>query len=211
MRNSHAIDDIASIPRGEITPITSILIVDDSKSVAMLLGKILENRGYNCILAYNSEEARVNLSEKEFDLVLSDMNMPPGESGLELIRYITKNHLDTATILITAEDDPELGQTAIDLGAFGYIIKPFNNNELIINVSNALVRSRLTKVNRNSQKRLEQMVLNRTKELLETITRLERAEKSLKHSQEETINRLAKAAEFRDNETANHIMRMSRY
>lgn len=188
----------------------TVLVVDDSQPVVALLQKLLTSAGHTCQTALSAEEAQERLQERSFDLVLSDLNMP-GKSGIELIEDISKNHPETATILVTGEDDPELGRLAFRLGAFGYVVKPFNNTQLIINVTNALIRRKLTIENRNYQNKLEQAVLNNTKELLNTIYRLELTQKKVRLSQEETIYRLAKAAEFRDNETAMHIQRMSRY
>jgi putative two-component system response regulator len=97
------------------------------------------------------------------------------------------------------------------MGAYGYIIKPFKPNEVLIGVANALRRRDLEVENRNHRLRLEQMVRDRTDELWGAIARLEQAERELRLSQEETIQRLSIAAEFRDNETARHIQRMSEY
>ena len=188
----------------------SILVVDDSTQIVNLITHILTMQGHNCDSASSAEEAQGKLASNSYDLVLSDMKMG-GMSGIELIEDIFSNYPDTATILVTGEDDPSLGQKAIQLGAYGYVIKPFNRNELTVNVTNALIRRKLSIENKNYQGKLEKTVLERTKELMESITRLERAEERLRDSQEETIARLARAAEFRDNETAHHIQRMSRY
>ena len=197
---------------GEIpAPKATVLVVDDSDMVVRLICDLLKPRGYACDVAMNAEQARGKLMESTYDLILTDVNMPPGDSGLELVQHVVKEYPDTATIIITAIDNPETGTLALELGAYGYVIKPFNNTELFINVSNALIRRRLMIENRNQSAKLAREVVNRTKELMTTIQRLERADKQLRLSQEETIHRLAKAAEFRDNETAQHIKRMSRY
>lgn len=195
----------------EAVPKAAVLVVDDSEMVIQLLRDLLEPNGYACDVAMNANEARAKLARNTYDLVLTDVNMPPGDSGLELIRHVVKECQDTATIIITAIDSPETGNMALEIGAYGYVIKPFNNTELLINISNALIRRRLTIENRNHSAKLRREVVNRTKELMTTIQRLERADKQLRLSQAETIHRLAKAAEFRDNETAQHIKRMSHY
>ncbi len=192
-------------------PKVNVLIVDDSPMVVQLVSDVLEPHGYSCTKAYNSLEAQTRLQQQPFDLLLTDVNMPPGDSGLALMQHVVKYFPETATIIITAIDNAETGNLALKLGAYGYIIKPFDNNELLINVSNALIRRQLSLENQNYKAQLEKEVLGRTNELMTTIQRLERMDKQLRISQEETIHRLAKAAEFRDNETAQHIMRMSRY
>ena len=198
-------------PEDLSVPKAVVLVVDDSQMVTQLICALLRPKGYACDVAMNMDEAQSYLESKTYDLILTDVNMPPGDSGLELIRHVAVEYPETAAIIVTAIDDPETGKMALELGAYGYVIKPFNNTELLINISNALIRRKLTIENRNHSLRLKQEVVERTKELMTTIHRLESTYKQLRLSQEETIHRLAKAAEFRDNETAQHINRMSRY
>ncbi|MEK6525425.1 MAG: HD domain-containing phosphohydrolase, partial [Nitrospirota bacterium] len=147
--------------------------------------------------------ARSRLEEEQFALILCDVNMP-GESGLQLIKYVINEHPDTAAVMVTGLDDPQLANIALEVGAYGYIIKPFESNEVLINVANALRRRRLEIDNTAHREKLEQTVLQRTAALRHALKRLELAA-------EETIRRLAIAAEFRDDETARHIQRMSLY
>ncbi|HZA19382.1 MAG TPA: HD domain-containing phosphohydrolase [Actinomycetota bacterium] len=187
-----------------------LLVVDDEPPIRRVLCRLLERNGYECEEAGDAEEAILALKKGDFSLVLTDMDMP-GSSGLDLIMQINEAFPDTATMMVTGMDDAKLAGTALDIGAYGYIIKPFEPNEILINVWNALRRRRLEIDNRGHRQRLEQMVKERTSDLWEAIARLERAEKDLRVSREETIQRLAIAAEFRDDETAQHIQRMSRY
>ena len=90
-------------------------------------------------------------------------------------------------------------------------MKPFKPNELIINVGNALRRRTLEIENRNHREMLEQTVLARTTALRETIAQLESSDTELRRLREETIRRLSWAAEFRNQETGEHIVRMSLY
>ena len=108
-------------------------------------------------------------------------------------------------------DDRRFAQVAIDLGAYGYILKPFKPNELIINVGNALRRRSLEIENRGHREQLEQTVLERTSALRDTIAQLETSDLELRRLREETIRRLSWAAEFRNQETGEHIVRMSLY
>ena len=113
--------------------------------------------------------------------------------------------------MVTGMDDRRYADVAIELGAYGYILKPFKPNELIINVGNALRRRTLEIENRGSRERLEQIVLDRTSALRDTISRLETSDRELRRLREETIRRLSWAAEFRNQETGEHIVRMSLY
>jgi putative two-component system response regulator len=187
-----------------------ILVVDDEVSICRVLCRLLDRNGYACDAAADADEAMRFLKKDEYALVLTDMDMP-GSSGLDLMMQILDEYPNTATVMVTGMDDAKLAEKALEVGAYGYIIKPFERNEILINVSNALRRRGLEIENRNHRLRLEQMVKERTAELWGAIARLERAEKDLSSSREETIQRLAIAAEFRDDETSQHIQRMSRY
>lgn len=187
-----------------------ILIVDDEPPIRTMLARLLEGHGYACTLAADAAEARACLKATRFALILCDVNMP-GESGLELVTHVLAEYQDTAAVMVTGLDNPQLATTALELGAYGYIIKPFEANEVLINVVNALRRRRLEIETRAHREQLEQTVLARTAELRRTVERLERAERDVRQSREETIKRLAIAAEFRDNLTAQHIQRMSQY
>ncbi|WP_447980381.1 HD domain-containing phosphohydrolase [Candidatus Nitrospira bockiana] len=188
----------------------NILIVDDEIAIQRMLSRLLEQYGYCCTFASNAKEARERLQDKEFSLVLCDVNMP-GESGLDLVRFILAQYPLTAVVMVTGLDNPQLASVALELGAYGYILKPFESNEIVINVANALRRRRLEIENRAHRERLELTVLERTSALRHAIESLERAEKELRLSREETIQRLAIAAEYRDGATAQHIQRMSHY
>jgi putative two-component system response regulator len=107
-------------------------------------------------------------------------------------------------------DDPATAAVACDLGAYGYVVKPFEVNEILIAAANALRRRHLEQENRAHRRHLERLVSERTADLTSTIERLSRAELALRQSQEEAIRRLAFAAEFRDPATGAHIDRMSR-
>ena len=187
-----------------------ILVVDDEEPVTRMLARMLQRAGYDCEVAFNAEQAKDLLAAKGFALVLSDVNMP-GDSGIQLITDILDQYPDTAVVMVTGEDDTSLAKVALDRGAYGYVIKPFEPNEILINVANALRRRELEIENRGHRERLEEMVRHRTSELWKSVQELEIAQKELRSSREETIRRLAMAAEFRDNETARHFHRMSRY
>lgn len=191
-------------------PAPRILVVDDEEPIRRVLSRILERNGYECFPAEDAETARARLAEEPFDLLLTDMDLP-GESGLDLLNLVATRHPDMATVMVTGFDDTNLANSALDLGAYGYIIKPFEPSEIIINVSNALRRRTLEIEARSHQRRLESMVKERTAELWKAVASLERTEQELRRSREETIQRLSIAAEFRDDETARHVQRMGRY
>ena len=142
----------------------NILVVDDEEQVRRLLNRTLSGIDYACTLAADGAEARKCLDRQPFDLALCDVNMP-GESGIDLARHIASEYQDMAVIILTAMDDPKTADAAIEAGTYGYIIKPFNPNELIINIRNALRRRKLEIVNQTYRQDLEQMVKERTVKL----------------------------------------------
>ncbi|MEO5574699.1 MAG: response regulator [Gaiellaceae bacterium] len=192
------------------TPSDRILIVDDEDQIRTLLARLLGAHGYDCVTAESAATARRLLQETRFALVLSDVNMP-GESGIDFTREVLARHPDTAVVMVTGMDDRSYADAAIELGAYGYVLKPFKPNELIINVGNALRRRTLEIENRTHRDLLEQTVLARTTALRDTISQLESSDAELRRLREETIRRLSWAAEFRNQETGEHIVRMSLY
>jgi putative two-component system response regulator len=172
-----------------------ILIVEDDEHVGRLVRAMLEDKGYTCSIATNATDAKRLLDETEPELVLCDVNLPDA-SGLDLTRHATASHRDTAVVMMSGLDDPAVAEDALTLGAYGYIIKPFTPNELLIGVANAVRRRALEIDNRARHEELENIVRLRTA--------------ALRRSHEETIRRLAAAAEWRDEETGRHIERMSR-
>ena len=172
-----------------------ILIVDDDPDVSEALRRLVADDGHVATVTYDTTEARAELRSVSFELILCDVNLP-GESGLEFVRDIVGGRTDVAVLMVSGADDPRLAETALELGAYGYIVKPFRDSEVNIGIANALRRRRLEIENKAHHERLEQLVAERTLEL--------------GRSREETIHRLARAAELRDHETGQHIERDSR-
>jgi DNA-binding response OmpR family regulator len=119
-----------------------ILIVDDERAIRELMRRVLETSGYVCVTAASGEEADELLASGSYHLMLADLQLP-GESGLDLIGRVRDAHPDTAAIMVTGTDDPQLADTALKLGACGYVVKPFSPTVLSIHVLNALRRRKL--------------------------------------------------------------------
>ncbi|MDZ7698916.1 MAG: response regulator [Deltaproteobacteria bacterium] len=171
-----------------------ILVVDDEEPVGRLLARILKKVHRECCLALSAEEARRILKEEIFDLILCDIRLP-GESGISLVEHVISHHPDTAVIMVTAEDDPETVEKALEIGAYGYIVKPFQRSEVIINVASALRRQRLEVESRNYREDLERMVADRTAKLEQTLDGI--------------IQVVAHTVESRDPYTAGHQVRVA--
>src|SRR5437762_3600203 len=107
----------------------SILIVDDEEPIRRMLSRLLERHGYPCKVASDATDARKQLETQQFALILCDVNMP-GESGLDLVRHVLREYPHTAAVMVTGLDDPQLAGIALEHGAYGYIVKPFESNEV---------------------------------------------------------------------------------
>ena len=179
-----------------------IIIVDDEEPIRQVLGHLIEMNGGACVLASDAAEARTFMTDQNFDLILCDVNMP-GESGIDFIRYVLTEYPETAVIMVTAVDDPEVVETALEIGAYGYVIKPFQPNEVVINISNALHRRKLEIENRRHREDLEKLVLERTDALKNTMNDLQKALDGI-------IEAMGLTVETRDPYTAGHQRRVAK-
>lgn len=120
-----------------------VLIVDDEQPVREMIARMVTTEGEReCQTAGDAAEARVLLARQGFSIVICDVSMP-GESGAELTRWIREHHPDVAVLMATGIDDPALAESVLEIGAYGYLVKPFKRHEVQINVTNALGRRRL--------------------------------------------------------------------
>ena len=172
---------------------TAILVVDDEESVTSVVSRWLSAQGYECEQCADGREALEALRRREFALVITDIMMP-GMSGMQLLEEAQDAFPRTAVIMLTAADDRETATRAVELGAYGYIIKPFEQNDVVIHVANALRRRSLKIMRDQYEAQLEETVQERTAEV--------------RRAQEEITLRLTAASEFRDTETGAHVRRM---
>lgn len=137
-----------------MSALEQILAVDDRPEVLRLIERAL-SEDYECQLATNAAEARQYLGRKSFALALCDIELP-GESGLDLAREILGRHPGTAVVMATGVEDPAVARAAFDLGAHGYLVKPFWPGQLLITAMNALRRRDLEKAQEAHAKALEE-------------------------------------------------------
>lgn len=141
-----------------------ILVVDDDDNVRRLIEEILLIDGYSCVQSASGTEALEILHNRDFDLLITDIMMP-GLSGMKLLSTVRKLKPDMAILMLTSVDKKETAISAIEQGAYGYMIKPFQVNELLINIFGALHRRNLEKMRDEYEKELEEQILEITKEL----------------------------------------------
>src|ERR1044072_180610 len=121
-----------------------ILITDDQPEMLLLVDRALGDQ-YRCEFAVIIAQAHKKLSSADFQLALCDLQMLDG-SGLALAQEITEEHPETAVVLVTGKDDPEVARHAFGLGGHGvhgYLVKPFWPGRMLIKVMNARGRREL--------------------------------------------------------------------
>jgi DNA-binding response OmpR family regulator len=113
----------------------SVLIVDDERLIARTLANALGEAGFDTRTASNAEaaERQIFAADSEFDLIIIDNRLPKG-SGINLVKKLRADNVETKVILMTAFDSPEVKAEARRLGVHGYITKPFDLGAMIAEV-----------------------------------------------------------------------------
>ena len=181
---------------------SSILIVDDEREIGEILSDLLSAE-YDCVTAASAEEALERLREREFPLVISDITMP-GMSGLELLPHIKRISPDTVVVMISGLQTVESDSEALRLGAFDYVMKPFDLRQGEAVVKRALEHHELLVAKQRYENQLEELVEQRTAALDKALGSLENAYRS-------TLKALTAALEARDSETHGHSERVVTY
>jgi two-component system NtrC family response regulator len=132
----------------------TILIVDDEKNYPPILKAVMEEEGYEALTAYSGEEALNVLAHSDIDLVLTDMKMPAMD-GIELLERIKSKDPELPVIMMTAHGTVEKAVEAMQKGAYNYVLKPFDNERLVIYVKKAIDMYRVIKENRRLRETVE--------------------------------------------------------
>jgi putative two-component system response regulator len=194
-----------------------ILVVDDEPANVLLLRRMLGNAGYtNIKTASNGREAVDFCMTCPPSLILLDLMMPERD-GFGVLEDITslREECYLPVLVLTADSNPETKRRALSAGAKDFLIKPFDHVEVILRVHNLLQTRSLTLQLQHHNHDLEQSVAQRTEALRDSNrqleiynTQLEDSKHALEESQIEVLNRLAQAAELRDDDTGQHTQRV---
>jgi putative two-component system response regulator len=201
-------------PKIDFSPdLITILIVDDEVPIQNLLSMMISRHGYRCLTASSGREAIEKIQAQNVDIVITDINMP-GMTGVELMRHVKKMSLNIDFIVITGFVADFSYEHIIEEGASDFIYKPMSKNELLLRLKR-VIRERLLLTDRNRiNKRLEQNVQQlqiNSEELNQTLSELKNTHEKLRSAYVDTINRLVIASEYKDEDTGDHIIRMSQY
>lgn len=185
-------------------PLERVLVVDDEEAVRDVVAAMLSRAGYETTRVTSAEDALLRLQQDpDYDLVLSDIMMP-GADGLSLLDRIGSDHPAIPVVICSAVNDIRVATNAFRRGAFDYLLKPFEREELIDVVTRGVEHRRLRKQNATYRQNLESIVLARTGRLRSTMQDLER-------SYDITLEAMGDALDLRDQETEGHSKRVTAY
>src|SRR5882672_5961269 len=181
-----------------------ILVVDDEEPIREIISSMLSAAGYKTRQAASGMEALAILnSTGEFELMLSDLMMAELD-GIALLERSKEKYPDMPVIMVTAVHDISVALAAIRNGAYDYLLKPLEREQLLAMVRRALEHRRLRLENRAYQSNLESLVAARTEQLRQTMTDLER-------SYDITLEALGDALDLKDAETEGHSKRVTAF
>jgi putative nucleotidyltransferase with HDIG domain len=181
-----------------------ILVVDDEEPIREVVCSMLENASYRCEQACSGAAALALLrKDSDFQLILSDLMMPELD-GVGLLENVKVQFNELPVVMVTAVHDISVALAAIRNGAYDYLLKPFEREQLLAVVRRALEAHRLRVENLLYQSNLESLVDQRTKELRATIVELER-------SYDVTLEALGDALDLKDAETEGHSKRVTAF
>src|ERR1700739_4841974 len=183
-------------------PAERILVVDDEDAIREIVCSMLAAANYKTRQASSGLKALALLDAgEEFELMLSDLMMADLD-GIGLLERTKERYADMPVVMVTAVHDISVALAAIRNGAYDYLLKPFEREQLLATVSRALENRRLKLENRTYQTNLESLVQARTDQLQEAIANLER-------SYDMMLQALGDVLDMKDAETEGHSRRVT--
>ncbi|APV44486.1 putative two-component system response regulator [Dehalogenimonas formicexedens] len=189
---------MAPTGRGEI-----LLIVDGDDGQRKVLSSMLISEGFHCLVSSTAAQAMEFVETHEIALAFLATNLC-GKSGFQLLREIKSRGTDTSVIMVADSRDVEFAIQSVRSGAYDFVTRPLNPVLLGFCLRRALETRRLEFMAAESKRSLDSKVAERTRELSQNLAKI-------KSASIDTIMRLSRAAEFKDEDTGSHIERMSRY
>jgi putative nucleotidyltransferase with HDIG domain len=174
-----------------------ILVVDDNESIREVLSEQLALQGHSCDLAVNGKEGLLRVQEREYDVIISDIDMP-GMNGIEFLKRIHP-YVESTTpfMILTAYGEWDYAMEAIRLGACNFLQKPFEQTDVIEAVRRAMELREIYRLRQNYREQLE--------------TKLREKEEELRRTYDGTVIGFAAMMEGKDASTMAHLFRVRDY
>jgi putative nucleotidyltransferase with HDIG domain len=180
-----------------------ILVVDDEEAILEIVSTMLESRGYKCTALSNGRDAQEFVRKQAPVLILLDLILPEID-GIQLLDWLRNFDPEIPVIMVTAIHDIPTALQAVRRGAYDFILKPFEKDQLFHAVGRAWQHRKLVTENKNYQINLQQDVERKTAELTNALELLTQA-------YDDTLETLGSALELKDAETEAHCQRVSAY
>ena len=188
-----------------------ILVVDDEEFIRDLVCRMLDGAGYRCASVASGPAALGLLdSGEQFELMLSDLRMAEMD-GVVLLELTKERFPDMPVIMVTAVNDVSEALSTIRNGAYDYLLKPFERDQLLNTVKRALENRRLRQLERNYQLELRATVDAQTMQLRQINADLQHANDELKRSHDMMLEALGDALDLKDAETEGHSKRVTAF
>jgi putative two-component system response regulator len=198
-----------SVPATPTTQLrATVLIVDDDSRMRDATERILKKAHYRVVQASSAEDARACWALHHPEVALVDLELG-GEPGSALLEETWVRELDTAVIVFTGSDNIDVANEAFEHGAWGYVVKPFTPNELLMQVSSALRRRDLERLAAGNVRELQRKVVEGATGVSDLRVRLETLTLGSSIADEQLVSRLTSAVCLRDDDTGRHIERVS--
>jgi cyclic di-GMP phosphodiesterase len=191
-------------------PPVRVLIVDDDDQARDVMEQVLRSRGYETASAPDAAAARQQIESSRFHIVLCDVRLP-GESGMQLAQELLLAAPNLAVVMVSGMNDLRIAETALEIGAYDYLVKPFSPNDVLISVANALRRRSVWLEEEATRRQLTAVVEEQRAALGDATAALAALEGALKHSRHATLYKLAQVAEIRDEAMGGHMERVGLY
>jgi putative two-component system response regulator len=180
-----------------------VLVVESDESQRRILSGMVLSQGHRCLVSENGINAMETIESRDIDVILLDVRLA-GRSGVQLLQEIKAKNSESPVIMVADSRETDVAIQCVSLGAYDFVTRPLNPVLLEIGIRRALEKRRLEFQTRDYRQTLDSRVAERTRDLTQNLAKI-------KSASVDTIIRLSRAAEYKDEDTGSHIERMSRY